>query len=190
MSDTSKGISVGCTNAEVYVRVAGRGTFQNSQPLRRFALAMVERGYKVFVVDLGQCLGMDSTFLGVLAGVGLRLRQVNSGGSVHVTNVSPRNMELLQTLGLDRLFNLEEKATGAMMAPPAEQAFEQLPESDAAEVKGPLNKNETTDLMLEAHTHLTEADERNIPKFKDLTKFLRENIARRRGETPPKDPTP
>jgi anti-anti-sigma regulatory factor len=190
VSDTSKGISVGCTNAEVYVRVEGRGTFQNSQPLRRFALDMVERGYKVFIVDLGHCLGMDSTFLGVLAGVGLRLRQVNGGGCVHITNVSPRNMELLQTLGLDRLFDLEGKPAGETMVPPAEKDFRQLPDSDASDLKTPLNKNETTDLMLEAHTNLTEADERNIPKFKDLTKYLRENIARRRGETPPEDSKP
>jgi len=190
VSDALKGISVGCTDAEVYVRVAGRGTFQNSQPLRRFALDMVERGYKVFVVDLGHCLGMDSTFLGVLAGIGLRLRQGTNGGRVHVTNVSPRNLELLQTLGLDRLFSVDEHAgASANAASPADQDFQQLPESDVVDLKAPLNKNETTDLMLEAHDNLTEADERNIPKFKDLTKFLRENIARRRGGPPPQDAT-
>lgn len=181
MTDALKGISVGCTDAEVYVRVEGRGTFQNSQSLRRFALDMVERGYKVFVVDLGPCLGMDSTFLGVLAGIGLRLRQGKNGGRVHVTNVSPRNLELLQTLGLDRLFAVEERAAAT------EPQYQQLPDSDVADLKGPLNKNETTDLMLEAHNNLTEVDERNVPKFKDLTKFLRENIARRRSGPPPPD---
>lgn len=182
MTDTLKGISVGRTAAEVYVRVAGRGTFQNSQPLRIFALEMVERGYKAFVVDLGHCQGMDSTFLGVLAGIGLRLRQVNGGGQVHVTNVGARNTELLQTLGLDRLFSMNTPATDHAGHPPAETDFHTLPDTDLVDLKQPLKKNETTDLMLEAHTNLAQADERNELKFKDLTKYLRDNIERRRAQ--------
>ena len=33
--------------------------------------------------------------------------------------------------------------------------------------------------MLEAHDNLVRCDDRNAPKFKDLTKFLREKIERR-----------
>lgn len=182
MSESSKGIFVGCTDSEVYVRVAGRGTFQNSQPLRTFSIEMLERGFKVFVIDLGQCAGMDSTFLGVLAGIGLRLRQKNSGGRVHVIHVSPRNLELLQTLGLDRIFSFEAPAAGPKSQPLVEGEYRQLPDTDVTDLKQPLGKNETTDLMLEAHTNLSRVDERNIPKFKDLTKFLRESVDRRRSE--------
>jgi anti-anti-sigma factor len=178
----SKGISVGRTKSRVYVRVAGRGTFQNSQPLRNFALDMIEQGYKQFVVDLSQCQGMDSTFLGVLAGIGLRLRQNGNRGEIQIVNVSTSNMELLQTLGLDRLFSVVASMidTGKDQ-PPADADFQKLPETDPEKPGKPLNKNQTSDLVLEAHENLMRCDERNAPKFKDLTKFLRGKIKQRKA---------
>ena len=177
--NASKGISVGCAGRKVYVRVVGHGTFQNSQPLRGFALDMIEQGFREFLVDLGQCQGMDSTFLGVLAGIGLRLRQNGHKGKIHVLNVNASHMELLQTLGLDRLFSVDAGVMDLTKTPPvAEADLHRLPDSDV-EAGKPLNKNETTDLMLEAHDNLMRYDERNAPKFKDLTKFLREKIERR-----------
>ena len=181
MTESSKGISVGCTEHRVYVRVVGRGTFQNSQPLRHFALEMIDQGYHEFIVDLAHCHGMDSTFLGVLAGIGLRLRQNNDQNAVHVVNIGPRNMELLQTLGLDRLFSVDAclLETGTH-APPADADFQKLPDTDITALSHPLDKDETADLMLEAHDNLMRADERNLPKFKDLARALRENVAKRR----------
>lgn len=167
----------------MFVRVLGRGTFQNSQPLRHFAQEMIEAGYTEFVVDLAHCQGMDSTFLGVLAGIGLRLRQNANKACVHILNISARNMELLQTLGLDRLFSVDApRAEPGKHTPPSETDFRILPESDITQLTRPLDKDETADLMLEAHDNLVRADERNAPKFRDLAKFLRENAARlRRG---------
>ena len=72
VAEKNTGISVGQGNGDVHVHVAGRGTFQNGQPLRRYAVEMIGQGARQFVVDLGQCEGMDSTFLGVLAGIGLQ----------------------------------------------------------------------------------------------------------------------
>lgn len=187
MTDDVKGISVACTDVEVYVRVVGRGTFQNSQPLRQFAQEMIERGYRVFTVDIEACPTMDSTFLGVLAGIGLRLRRNGQAdeGTVNVVNVGTRNLELIQTLGLDRLFvvrPLDEGAANAAL--PAEAQLSVLPESDIEHQSEPLDKNETTDLMLQAHDNLVAADTRNAPKFRSVTKFLRDTIERRRPTDP------
>jgi anti-anti-sigma regulatory factor len=173
MIEPSKGISVGSTSNEVHIRVVGRGTFQNGQPLRRYALDMIKRGYAGFVVDLGECLGMDSTFLGVLAGIGLRLSQRGQHGKIYVVNANQRNLELLETLGLNRLFGIE---TGPSVVTRHQSPleFQRLPDSDTIPVGHPVNKDETADLMLEAHENLIRADKRNEPKFKDLTRFLRE----------------
>lgn len=179
MAELSKGIFIGCLPAEVYIRVVGRGTFQNGQPLRRAALELVEKGAKRYFVDLGGCDGMDSTFLGVLAGIGLRLKQQNSGGHLNVLNVGRRNLELLQTLGLDRLFGVD--STGDFAAPAA-VAWQRLPDSDIAQLQKPLDKNDTADLMLEAHNNLIQADGRNQAKFKDLTSFLRDRIEKSHAE--------
>jgi anti-anti-sigma factor len=185
MIDSAKGIAVACTDTEVYVRVAGRGTFQNSQPLRRFALEMIERGYRAFTVDIGACPTMDSTFLGVLAGIGLRLRRDGLGeaGQVRMVNVSARNLELMQTLGLDRLFVVRPAGEqAAPHAPPAGAALQVLSESDLDSQTRPLNKSETTSVMLQAHDSLVKADKRNAPKFSQVTKYLRQTVERPRPD--------
>ena len=177
MIETTKGISVSSAKHAVFVRVVGRGTFQNGQPLRRYSVERIEQGCGEFFVDLAKCDGMDSTFLGVLAGIGLRLQQNGRTGKLHVINVSARNMELLQTLGLDRLFGVDEPAAELGDAqPPADTEFKRLPDTDVSALTKPLNKNDTADLMLEAHDNLVRADQRNAPRFRDLRKFLRESV--------------
>ncbi len=181
VTDIPKGISVSLVHDEVLVRVVGRGTFQNSQPLRRYALEMIERGVRRFTIDLGGCDGMDSTFLGVLAGMGLRLTQNGGNGRIRIANAAPRNVELLRTLGLDRLFGIDPVGAGKY-EPPAEAVFERLPDSDLTQLSKPLGKVETAELMLEAHDNLVRADGRNLAKFKDLTAYLREKIDKRGGQ--------
>lgn len=189
MDDTAKGISVACANGRVYARIAGRGTFQNSQPLYRYSREMAERGCQEFVLDLTSCQGMDSTFLGVLAGIGLRLQQNGRTGAMHLVNISPHNLELLQTLGLDQLFDLRP-CVGELAAFdfPAENVFQLLPQTDLSYLTHLPDKDQLADLMLEAHGNLAAADKRNQPRFQDLTEFLRERIERRRadekGESP------
>lgn len=185
VTELPKGICVGTAGDEVHVRVIGRGTFQNGQPLRRYAQEMIERGSRQFVVDLGQCQGMDSTFLGVLAGIGLRLAQLGGNSKVQIARIGPRNMELLQTLGLDRLFVILPADAASASPALGEEQLRRLPESDINSLSKPLNKLDTADLMLEAHDSLIRADQRNLAKFKDLTQFLRENVARRQAADKP-----
>jgi anti-anti-sigma regulatory factor len=180
MGELSKGISVGCMNNRVYARVVGRGTFQNCQPLRQFALEKIDQGQEEFIIDLGPCQGMDSTFLGMLAGIGLRLRQNGPTASIHIVNINARNMDLLQTLGLDRLFLINADAP----ASPSDAEYHQLADTDITQLKRPLDKDETADLMIEAHDNLVRIDQRNTPRFKELARFLRETFERRHPNSP------
>lgn len=66
---------------------------------------MSRRGHKNFIVDLQQCELMDSTFMGTLAGIALRL---GSEGNVKVIRANPRNRQVLGILGLDRVMTVEE----------------------------------------------------------------------------------
>jgi len=180
VTETAKSISVSCANGVVYVRVAGPGTFQNGPPLRRFALEMINCGQQQFIIDLAQCQGMDSTFLGVLAGIGLRLHHDDRDGKVRVIEVNARNMESLQTLGLDRLFDVI--AVGIYRpdrSPPADTEFRGLPDADIAKLCTRLNKNDAADLMLEAHGNLIQTDQRNAEKFVELTRCLRDRVEKR-----------
>jgi anti-anti-sigma regulatory factor len=191
VSQAPQGITVAANAGGVHVRVAGRGTFQNGQPLRRYAQERIDHGCGQFVIDLGECLGMDSTFLGVLAGIGLRLNQSGKPGCVQIINAGSRNTELLQTLGLDRLFSINTGPGDHVVAHSLGNAsFQKLPDTDVGVPARPLSKHDTADLMLEAHDNLIRADQRNLTKFKDLTQFLRENVAKRATAEQSKPPTP
>jgi anti-anti-sigma regulatory factor len=175
--DTPQGISVGRLDDRICIRVVGRGTFQNSQPVRQFVLEMIEQGQREFVVDLGQCQGLDSTFLGVLGGLGLRLRDMGHPLAIHVININDRQAELLQTLGLDRLLDIHRGERPI----PDNIEFHPLPDADVTHLTHPLTKAEAADLILEAHDDLIRASEGNVPQFKELTKTLRDAVEKHRA---------
>jgi anti-sigma B factor antagonist len=177
-----QGVYVGRLGTRVFVRVAGRGTFQNSQPLRRFALEMIDRGQREFTLDLGPCQGMDSTFLGVLAGLGLRLRHegVPQRDGIQIINISPRNRELLVTLGLDRLFTIFPDGAPPHFPPGEDPKLEQLPGTNLATAPRVRTIGETASMMLDAHQDLIRADKSNEARFKDVTDCLRQEIERQK----------
>jgi len=170
------GIFTFCAGQSVYIRVIGRGSFQNSRPLERFTANMIESGCRQFVLDLEQCAGMDSTFMGVLTGVGIFLRQQVPPGIVHVIRAGSHNREVLKSLWLDRLFRVtadgEEQAG---LAPPTGADFLKLPDSDLSCGARPFPREEIREVMLTAHDDLIRADCRNAPKFSDVTRQLRED---------------
>ena len=140
----------------VWVRVEGRGTFQNSAGLKEFADEMMRRGHREFVVDLVDCELMDSTFLGTLTGVALGLRPA---GRLTVVRANPRNSDIMRNLGLDRIFDVEDK-------PPAPE-----PEKmSSAEPGGPQPAARRT--IVEAHENLVAASPENAVRFKDVLEFL------------------
>ena len=181
-SEKSSGVFVACTEEDVFVRVIGRGTYQNAEPVRQFGKEWLEKACQCFHVDLAQCTGMDSTFLGVLAGLGLKLRARGQNGGLHLFNTGSHNLQSCQSLGLDQLARLESGPPDAGACPlPPESAFRKLPDSDLTALNKPRDKEGTTRLMLEAHEDLCRADERNEEKFRDVKQFLREEAARKAG---------
>src|SRR6185295_6867460 len=118
-SNPTSGILAGCINGQVWVRVDGKGSHQNSRELKAFVLEKVAttRGQRV-IVDLASCTGMDSTFMGMLTCLAGRLE--DSGGALHVIHAAGRNGGLLRGLGLDQIFTVddhEEHLPGGTPAP-------------------------------------------------------------------------
>ncbi len=149
-----------------FVKVVGRGSFQNSGCLKTFYLQLLKDNVDKFVIDLDACTYLDSTFLGILLGLGLKLKAAGNG-LLHILNASPRNVELLKNLGLDRLINIDAKPIDLNGV--AGQKLEAL---DCTV----LTKAEAGPTILEAHETLMEFDPRNVPKFKDVVEFLREDL--------------
>jgi hypothetical protein len=59
-----------------WIKPTGEGCFLNAPKLKAFAKDSIQRGYRKFVLDLGDCTGLDADFMGTLAGIALRLQEV------------------------------------------------------------------------------------------------------------------
>ncbi|MBA3387500.1 MAG: STAS domain-containing protein [Verrucomicrobiota bacterium] len=160
-------IQVGVNGKAVWVKVEGKGNFLNSGNLKEFAREMVQRGYREFVVDLENCVMMDSTFMGTMAGVALRLKELGHG-HLHVIHCGQRSRDLLTGLGLDQIFQIH--ADGAA----AEPACEILPNTTAAEPS--VQKQQQAQQMLDAHEALCEAAPENFSRFKDVLEYLKQDL--------------
>ena len=148
----------------VWIRVEGKGTFQNSPGLKEFSRQMMETGRRDFVVDLANCPAMDSTFMGTLAGLALRLRE-SGEGHLWVVNRNDRNSELLAGLGLDALFaHSPAPAFASALHPNA--------------VQHNADKAFTREVMRAAHEACVEANPENAARFKDVLEHLRASAAR------------
>ena len=167
-------IQVGVNGPTVWVRVEGRGSFLNSGNLKEFAREMLDRGYREFVMDLADCAMMDSTFMGTMASVALRLKELGRG-HLHVIHCGNRSWELLSGLGLDQIFDIHADGTAAA---PECQALERASDGSRQE-----RKQQQTQTMVEAHDALCEAAPENIFRFKDVLEYLKQDL---HHETPSK----
>lgn len=163
---TQPSILVGTSDRTVLVRVEGKGSFLNSTGLKEFAREMTNRGFREFVVDLQNCPVMDSTFMGTLAGVALRLRELGQG-CLRVINLNERNRDLLGNLGLDQLFTIDLRTSPAA-APVAPQ--------QPLRVNGAEDKTLRAETMLEAHEACIAANPENAAKFKDVLEYLKQDL--------------
>lgn len=167
-------ILVGVNGPTVWVKVEGKGSFLNSGSLKEFAREMLHRGYREFVVDLADCAMMDSTFMGTMASVALRLKELGCG-HLHVVHCGNRSRDLLAGLGLDQIFDI--RGNGAV-APDCEtlggRTADQACESQ---------KREQAQTMIEAHEALCEAAPENVFRFKDVLDYLKQDL---HHETPSK----
>lgn len=154
------------------LKVCGRGSFKMGPTLKQFSATAIERhGCGRFVFDLRDCCGMDSTFMGVVAGLALRMRR-EKRGSVAIVNMSPKTQGLVQTLGLDRLIEMvpaEAAATTGAGAPG-------IPSVSEAEMSA-LNTHsssrlESVQTMLGAHRDLAALSPENEERFRDVIDYL------------------
>lgn len=157
--NSESSVKVAVVGPSVWIQVTGRGSFQNSTGLKDLAAKMTERGHREFVIDLKGCELMDSTFMGTLAGIALRL---GDGGLVKVVRANPRNRQVLSNLGLDRILTLED-------APPAPPSDINLRD---ASVQPPPRQTER-DTIIQAHENLVAANPENAIRFKDVLDFLK-----------------
>src|SRR5277367_3466280 len=116
MSTPSARLSVLVGKKFVCVKIAGRANFAFSPDFKMLLTELAQKGYGHFIIDLSECMLMDSTFLGVLAGFGLKMNQkdATTDRGIELFNSNTRVTELLENLGALSLFKI---SSGALELP-------------------------------------------------------------------------
>jgi len=151
------------------IKVDGRANFECAPPLRNLS-SNLEKNFQKISIDLTGCTGMDSTFMGVLAMLGL---QVRAQGAVEIVNASIDNQHLLQGLGIHDLFNFVTRDTP--LATPAEA-------SQFVAAEPTTNAIEKAETVLTAHDTLIKANEDNRQKFEKVVEFAQKDLDKLKAE--------
>ncbi|MGD0349644.1 MAG: STAS domain-containing protein [Verrucomicrobiota bacterium] len=150
----------------VCVKITGRANYVSSPDFKTLLSELAGKGYRRFMIDLSECVLMDSTFLGVLTGFGLKMPPASSDqNGIELFNANTRVAELFENLGVARLF----KMTNGTL---------QLPDDVKTSIPEPANPSheEITRTCLEAHQTLAAMNSENAARFKDVTQFLAEDL--------------
>lgn len=169
-------ILVGQVGDAFWIRIDGRGCFQNSVYVRDVINLMLAQGIRIFIIDLDRCPMMDSTFMGTLTGAALNLTECG-GGTIAVVNANTRNQQLLSNLGLDSLLEVDEDGSKW-----CEQKAQVVTALQAFESAVQVSKEEQAVHVLQAHQALCQANEANAMRFQDVIGFLQKDV-------PPPPPT-
>jgi anti-anti-sigma factor len=144
----------------IVVQVNGKANYLNCNAFREFIEKVIAGGSRKLFIDFENCKGMDSTFLGILAGTAIQLRKLTPAGELIVGNLSERNYELICNLGLQNLLTISKDQAAAS------KTFDALKNQEVSDAKN----------ILKAHENLTDADQGNVDKFQDVISFLRNQV--------------
>ena len=154
----------------VIIKINGKANYLNCSPMNDFFDHILDRGVVSFLIDFTNCQGMDSTFLGVLAGVATRAMQHQPAGRVSLANLNAQNKQLIRGLGLHHLPTVE-------FLDDFEVKFQEGHEQEKIH-EGAGGKEASAEIILEAHERLMKLNRANEKRFQDVVKFLRSETER------------
>lgn len=150
------------------VRISGRANFTLSPDFKTLVAGLRQKGFNHFAMELSECALMDSTFLGVLTEFGLLLSESGDSSEprqVELFNPNARIQELLESLGVLHLFKICQGTPGV--------CGQVAPQEPAA---GDASRQEVTRTCLEAHKTLMAVNPGNVARFKEVARFLAEDL--------------
>ena len=162
---------MGCFGDVAWIRVEGSGSHLNSDRVRDFAKRLIDEDRNHFVVDLQNCPGMDSTFMGTLTAIAQEMKRRGHPGAVEILNANERNRQSLIKLGLQHLLRIDDSGSAWQQERElvAQNVTRPLPSSD-------LDRQERLEMVLEAHEALIKANSENRSRFQDVLEYLHRDL--------------
>ena len=145
-----------------FIRAKGNASFVCAPPLRELAKKLASEPFGGLKIDLEECTWMDSTFMGMLAMLGLNAKK--KGVPAEIWNASEQNEKLLCGLGLNKVFAFLAGAFGGA--------------DDTAAASNASTAESNARNVLDAHQTLMDIDEGNVQKFEKVVEFVKKDIDR------------
>lgn len=138
--------------------------------MKNWAENQIQSGTNTVVIDLETCTGMDSTFMGTMAGIAMKLAKKGKG-VLQVAGANDKNRRSLEDLGLSMLLEINPKDANWRDSKDNVRAS-LTSQSEVTEL-------DKTQHVFEAHRLLCEADESNDEKFATVLDVLEAELANR-----------
>ena len=151
-----------------HIRVKGNASFVCAPPLRELAKRLPGEPFNGLRIDLEECTWMDSTFMGMLAMLGLSAKK--KGVPAEIYNASEQNDKLLGGLGLKKVFEFKLGPLPDVQSDTPAASNATTPENSARNV-------------LDAHQTLMDIDISNVPKFEKVVEFVKKDIDKMEGNS-------
>jgi anti-sigma B factor antagonist len=176
MTTSSAKLLVFVSDKLACIKIQGRADFTSSIDFKALLDELIRKEFVCFILDLSDCVLMDSTFLGVLTGFGLQLKDSQVNGTrrqgIELLNPNSRISDLLENLGVMHLFHV--------VSGPAPESLREASEHAPAPTGKPTREQVTRN-CLEAHRILMAIDPANVSKFKEVAQFLGEDLKKLKG---------
>jgi anti-sigma B factor antagonist len=92
-------------------KIVGVGTYQGAVGFKTTYTQLLSEGVRDFIIDLDECKILDSTFLGTILVLALKVRQLGTG-RVHVIKLNETVRKLFLGTGLDQIFDMTDPSEG------------------------------------------------------------------------------
>jgi radical SAM protein with 4Fe4S-binding SPASM domain len=155
-------IEVAILGKTIYVRASGYATQANSLGLPDILATMFGQGCTSVTFDLKKCRGMDSTFMGVIAGAAIS-RTRPSGKAVAVINTNDKTRQELAFIGLLPVIALVEDEVALP---------EELRLARASTVHWPKTERARITKIKKLHENLIALNEKNKELFGAVIEML------------------
>ncbi len=155
-------IKHGTGDSYYWIRPEGKGDFNVSPLVKQAAESKLKKGCGQVVIDLEAVPGMDSTFMGTLAGLAVRMQK--AGRRLQLAGVGEKNRDSLEDLGLDVLMEIEPPH--AVWRGKQGEIRENLKSMTTGSAAG------SSDHVLKSHQQLSELNPENEKKFRTVLDML------------------
>lgn len=145
----------------IFIKASGHVTAQYCAEVKNFCFSEINENSSIkhVYLDMENCDYMDSTFIGVIAGINKRLKKF-SGESIQIQNIGKTCLSLLKTMGLLTLVTILEEPIPFPVMKNSYTAQDKITASD----------------ILEVHEELMDISDDNKKRFSTLHQILSDEI--------------